>query len=72
MNWPNNNNNNNNVLSVEQYFIGNLIIAFETSTSRNYVIVYVNDEDNVLIYYAVKFIHRGPQHQGEDFIFSYW
>ena len=42
-----------------KYFIGNLIIAFEsTSTSRNYVIVYVNDEDSVLIiYYAVKFIH---------------
>ena len=54
MNWSNN--NNNNVLSVVQYFIGNLIIAFDlniTPTSRNYI-VYVNGESRVVSIYPVK------------------
>ena len=49
MNWSNNNNNNSNVLSVAQYFIGNLIIAFELRQA-GIIFVYVNDEEKVLIY----------------------
>ena len=48
MNWSNNNNNNNrNVQSVVQYFIGNLIIAFESNFDKQELyIVYVNGEDD--------------------------
>ena len=54
------------MLSVVQYFIGNLIIAFEsTLTSRNHI-VYVNGEGRVVLIYPVRI---GSQHQREDTIF---